>query len=101
MVSALSRLLRMGQVSTSEYAKGLRDVGTLHAGWREVAQSGSMRAMAEDFQQRFPLHAADALQLAAAWVRSEGAPKGCLFVSGDAQLLSASAQLCFNTIECG
>ena len=44
---------------------------------------------------RYPLKAADALQLAAAWTWCSGKAASCVFISADAQLLDAAGQVGF------
>jgi predicted nucleic acid-binding protein len=46
----------------------------------------------------YPLKAADALQLAAAWTWCSGDAQGCTFISGDAQLLEAARQVGFQVV---
>jgi methionine salvage enolase-phosphatase E1 len=46
----------------------------------------------------YPLRAADAFQLAAAWTWTSGEPQGYVFISGDAQLLKAARQVGFQVV---
>jgi predicted nucleic acid-binding protein len=64
-----------------------------------VLPSDSLRDEAERLIDRFPLRAADALQLAAALSWCIGRPKGRVFISGDRQLLDAARELGFHVIE--
>ena len=66
MRSAFERLLRMGQLTPSEYADAGTRLEKLRRGWRELQPSEALRAQAETFLMSHPLKAADALQLAAA-----------------------------------
>lgn len=93
MRSAISRLVRIGQLSPQESLGAAQRLGLLRREWREIQPSLAVRAAAEEFLQRFPLRAADSLQLAAAWIWSEGAPQGHTFLSGDVQLLEAATLL--------
>jgi predicted nucleic acid-binding protein len=61
--------------------------------------SEMLRSQAEVFLLQFPLRAADALQLAAAWIWSSGIPQQCVFISGDAQLLEAAQKLEFQIVS--
>lgn len=67
--------------------------------WREVAPSDDLRFEAQTLLTRFPLRAADALQLAAAVTWVVGRPARRPFICGDAQLLEAAGQLGFEAIE--
>ena len=71
----------------------------LQLSWREMQPNEEVRAKAESLLDRFPLKAADALQLAAAlaWCRERPAKR--TFISGDKQLLDAAQQLGFDAIE--
>ena len=67
-------------------------------GWRSFDAVGgscnrakALRAEAETLLMSYPLKAADALQLAAAWTWCAGNPQTCVVISGDAQLLEAAA----------
>lgn len=99
MRSAFARLLRLGQLTLSEYALSGEGLDQLRHGWREMQPTGSLRSEAEALLDRFPLKAADALQLAAAMVWTSGKPRNRLFISGDAQLLKAAQQVGFEAIS--
>jgi hypothetical protein len=60
--------------------------------------SEPLRPQAEILLAQFPLKAADALQLAAAYIWSSGGPGQCVFICGDTPLLEASRDLGFQTI---
>jgi predicted nucleic acid-binding protein len=70
----------------------------LRRNWREVAPSDNLRERAEALVDRFPLTAADALQLASALAWCSGHPRNRPFISGDAQLLVAAGRLGFKAI---
>ncbi len=98
MRSAFERLLRMGQLTAQEHAgAGLR-LQQLRRSWRELQPSEPLRTQAELFLASYPLRAADALQLAAAWVWAAGVPQRCVFLSGDAPLLQAATQAGFQVV---
>jgi predicted nucleic acid-binding protein len=97
--SALERLLRMGQLSATEYSGAERRLDRLRHGWREVRPDDAVRAQAEILLRRFPLSAADALQLAAAMTWAGTHPRGHVFICGDARLLHAAEQLGFRAVE--
>lgn len=59
-------------------------------GWNEVVAIDQVRRVAERLIEVHPLRAADALQLGAAIVASEGDPAGLAFVTLDANLADAA-----------
>ena len=96
---SIARLLRDGQITPNEKVQGLVLFDIYRADWREIAPGPALRQKAEDFVDRFPLRAADALQLASAWAWCQGHPNERPFISGDAQLLDAARQLGFKVIQ--
>lgn len=88
----------MEQLTFEEHAQAGMRLAKLRAGWRELQPSEALRAQAELYLQRFPLKAADALQLAAASVWCSGKPENCVFISADAQLREAARQAGFQTV---
>ncbi len=98
MRSAFERLLRMGQLTAPEHAAAGARLERLRRGWRELQPSEALRSQAETLLMSYPLRAADALQLAAAWIWSSGNPQAYVFTSGDVQLLEAARQVGFQII---
>jgi len=96
--SALARLVRMQQASIAELADSYRLLQKLRQDWQEILPSDSLRNLAEDFPDRFALRAADALQLAAAYIWTMNRPAGRPVISGDKRMLEAAEQLGFRTI---
>ena len=85
-------------MTTSEHtAAGVR-LERLRRRWREMQPSEALRTQAEAFLTSYPLKAADALQLAAAYIWCLGTPQSRLFISGDSQLLQAARQVGFHTV---
>ena len=97
--SAFARLVRTGQLSSAELARAQRYLRTLRLSWREIVPTEQLRKNAESLLDRFPLKAADSLQLAAALAWCGDSPQGRPFISGDEQLLSAASQLGFHPIS--
>ena len=95
MRSAFERLLRMGQLTVQEHAAAGGRLEKLRRGWRELQPSERLRSQAETFLGSYSLKAADALQLAGAWVWCSGHPRTCVFISADTQLLEAAQQVGF------
>jgi len=98
MRSAFERLLRMGQLTAPEHAAAGLRLNRLRRGWRELQPGEPLRSQAEIFLGQHPLKAANALQLAAAWVWSSGAPQSSKFISADAQLLEVARQVGFQIV---
>jgi len=98
MRSAFERLLRMGQLTVPEHAAAEARLKKLRRGWRELQPTEALRTQAEVFLMSYPLKAADALQLAAAWMWCSGSPQNYVFISGDAALLEAAQQAGFQTV---
>ena len=95
MRSAFERLFRMAQLTPSEHAAAGARLEKLRRGWRELQPTEALRAQAETFLRSYPLKAADALQLAAAWTWCSGNVQSSAFISGDEQLLEAARQVGF------
>jgi len=99
MRSAFSRLVRIGRLTSNGQVQALVRLDQLRRGWQEVEPSEKLRERAGSIVERFPLNAADAFQLAAAWTWCLGRPRNRPFLSGDTQLLAAAGQLGFHVIE--
>jgi predicted nucleic acid-binding protein len=97
--SAIARLLRLGEITANGRVQAQIVLDRLRRGWTEIGPASPLREKAETFTDRFPLTAADALQLAAAWVWCSGSPRRRAFISSDLRLLGAARQLGFNGIE--
>ena len=96
--SALARELRNGVISAIEHRETILKLESIRQRWTEVYPDEALRMLAEDLPDRFPLRAADALQLAAAHAWTMHSPAGRPFISGDKRLLDAAEQLGFRTI---
>lgn len=99
MRSALQRLLRIGSLTAPEHSAAAEELEYLRRSWREVQPSEAIRRHADAFLLNHPLKAADALQLAAAFVWSSGDPRGRLFISGDVQLANAARNVGFRVAQ--
>jgi hypothetical protein len=99
MCSAFARLVRIGQLTPSELKQTQITLEDLRATWWEIEPDEPLRTQAERLVDRFPLKAADSLQLAAALAWCLGKPLGKTFISGDAPLIYAAKQLGFQTIS--
>jgi len=99
MCSAFARLVRMGQISQEEHARALVRLESFRQGWREVDPDDDIRNQAERLIEKYPLRAADALQLAAALTWRLGRPQGKAFISGDVQLLEVARAVGFKAVQ--
>lgn len=96
--SALARELRAGSLSAAEHVDAHDNLATLKRKWQEVQPSESLRMVAEELLDRYPLRAADALQLAAAYTWSDRRPFSRYFISGDKRLLNVARSMGFRAI---
>jgi predicted nucleic acid-binding protein len=96
---ALARLVRMGLLMPNGQVQAQIVMENLRQDWHEILPNPEVRERAERYVDRFPLKAADALQLAASVAWSAGRPRGRVFISGDRQLLEAARELGFKAIE--
>lgn len=97
--SAFARELRMGQLTPNGLVQAQITLDRLRDNWREQEPTEAVREQAERLIDRFPLKAADALQLAAAMGWCLKRPTGRPFISGDGQLLESARALGFLTIQ--
>jgi predicted nucleic acid-binding protein len=88
--SALARLERDGALDESAATQAFDRLKRLSAGWHEVDPSDSLREAAVRFLRVHPLRAADALQLAAAFVAAERQPSSLEVVTLDDRLAAAA-----------
>lgn len=89
-VSALSRYAREHRMSAADLARAYARLSGLADRWTEVLATDAVRAVAERIVRTHPLRAADALQLGAAVVASDGAPGALPFTSLDARQRDAA-----------
>ena len=88
--SALARLEREGGIDATSAAKAFERMAQLAGGWYEVEPSDGVREAAVRFLRVHQLRAADALQLAAAFIASERRPKTLELVTLDERLAAAA-----------
>ncbi len=88
--SALNRLHREAILDEGPFAQVIRDLEILSAGWIEIQATEQVRLRALRLLRLHPLHAADALQLAAALVACSESPQTLPFLCGDGRLTGAA-----------
>lgn len=96
--SAFARELRAGTLSADEYANAQENLKIWKRKWREIQPSDALRTLAGELLDRYPLRAADALQLAAAYIWSDQRPFSRCFIAGDKRLLGVARSVGFRAI---
>src|ERR1022692_808963 len=90
IASALARLMRMGQLNTSDWAKASNLAKSLSGWWSVIQPSDTLRATSIQLVDRYDLRAADSFQLAASLEWCEYTPQGCVFLTTDQKLRDAA-----------
>jgi predicted nucleic acid-binding protein len=88
--SALNRLHREAVLDYASFERVLGDLETLASGWIEIQATERLRQRALRLLRLHSLHAADALQLAAALIACSESPQTLPFVSGESRLNEAA-----------
>ena len=90
--SAIARLERDGALAAAEASTSFFRLDALAPSWMEIEPSDEVREAARRFLRVHPLRAADALQLAAAFVAAERRPSTLAFVTLDERLRAAAGK---------
>jgi uncharacterized protein len=98
-VSALARLERDGLLDPQVALLAFDRLKQLAAGWHEVDPSDIVREVAARFLRVHPLRAADALQLAAAFIAAEQRPASLEMITLDERLAGAAQKEGFSVID--
>jgi hypothetical protein len=88
--SAIARLERGGELTAKQVVSAVDRLDDLARAWNEVQPTEPLRRTARRLLRVHPLRAADALQLAAALIASEGHPATLGFVSLDSRLMEVA-----------
>jgi uncharacterized protein len=88
--SGIARLEREGALDQSVVDEAFHRLKRLSEGWHEIDPSDGVREAAVRFLRVHPLRAADALQLAAAFVAAERRPSSLELVTLDDRLATAA-----------
>jgi predicted nucleic acid-binding protein len=88
--SALSRLEREGQLSPQTATESFQRLDALARYWHRIDPVDAVLETARRFLRVHPIRAADSLQLAAAFLASEGRPSTLEFVCLDDRLVIAA-----------
>jgi predicted nucleic acid-binding protein len=98
-VSALARLERQGDLASDATLVALQRLEAIAGGWHEVQPADSVRRAARRALRVHSVPTADALQLAAATVGSEGQPASLDVVSLDDRLNDAARREGFAVLD--
>jgi predicted nucleic acid-binding protein len=90
--SAIARLERDGSLAPADASESFSRLDALAPSWMEIEPSDEVREAARRFLRVHPLRAADALQLAAAFVAAERRPSTLAFVTLDERLRAAAGK---------
>ena len=97
--SALARIDRDGLIDTQSLRVGHKRLSQLLANWEEVDPNDEVRDTAARFLRVHPLRAADALQLAAAYLAAERRPGSLELVTLDERLAVAAQKEGFGVVD--
>jgi predicted nucleic acid-binding protein len=97
--SAISRLHRSGGLDGRLKQMAMDRLEAMQRDWYEVEPSDHVREQASILLDRFPLRAADSLQLAAALIWCRNRPAGRHFICADERLSDAAGQAGFNIVK--
>ena len=98
-VSALARLERDGALDPKAATLALKRLGQLAGSWHEIEPNDAVRETAVRFLRVHPLRAADALQLAAAFLAAERRPTTLEVITLDDRLASAARKEGFPLVD--
>ena len=98
IASAVARREREGLLTADEVAAALAGARVLADGWHEIVPSDAVRRTAERLLRTHPLHAADALQLAAALIAADHDPASLELVCIDERLKGAARREGFTVL---
>lgn len=97
--SAAARLERMGQLTPAETNEVFQQLQELALVWHLIDPAETVRVSAKRFLRVHELRAADAFQLAAAFLAAEGRPASLPFVCLDERLAAAAHREGFRVVD--
>jgi len=97
-LSALTRLLREGELNEVGFERAVDRLAALRRYWSEIQPTERVRSLAESVLKLYVLRASDALQLAAALVWCNEKPKRRPFICFDKQLAEAAKRAGFSVL---
>jgi uncharacterized protein len=96
--SAIARLQRAGKLNDLAMQFASDRLQAMRQDWYEILPSSIVRERAQQLLYRYPLRAADSLQLAAALIWCRNRPTGRTFLSADTRLAEAATQAGFTVL---
>lgn len=97
--SAIARLERDGHLTGRQAASAFERLDAVRASWVEIEAGDEVRDVARRMLRVHPLRAADALQLAAAWLAAERRPASLPLVTLDDRLRAAALREGFPLVD--
>jgi predicted nucleic acid-binding protein len=97
--SAIARLERDAALQDAAVAQAFHRLKQLASGWHEIEPSDAVREAAVRFLRVHPLRAADAVQLAAAFVAAERRPASLEMITLDDRLGAAARKEGFVLVD--
>lgn len=97
--SAIARQYRSRSPADLDRRDAIAACEALAGGWIEILPGDEVREMAIAVLDRYPLRAADSLQLAAAMIWCRNRPVGRTFICADDRLCDAAAQAGFTVLR--
>ena len=97
--SALARFERDAALTPAQVVEAFGRLDALRTSWIEIEPGDEVREVARRMLRVHPLRAADALQLAAAWLGAERRPSSLPLVSLDERLRAAAAREGFPLVD--
>jgi predicted nucleic acid-binding protein len=97
--SAITRLEREGSLEASDLVEAFARLKRLTSSWHEVEPGDAVREAAVRFLRVHPLRAADALQLAAAFIAAERRPASLELITLDERLAAAAQKEGFVLVD--
>jgi hypothetical protein len=94
--SAFRRLVREGNLADQEFEQAIRLAAKIKERWSVVLPTDGLADLAEDVLDRYPLRAADAMQLSAALVWCREKPAKRILIAFDPVLASAARRVGFD-----
>jgi len=96
--SAIARSLRTGFIDPGEAQTSIAALDKIQVAWSEIQPEKNLRDQACDLLDRYPLRAADALQLAAALTWCDNHSSGRVFLCADKRLATVAETAGFSVI---
>ena len=97
--SAICRLHREQEISDREKQGAVARLRLLSRAWREVLPDDQVRDLAAQTLDKYPLRAADSMQLAASLIWCERRPPRRNFICADKRLALAASAVGFSVLE--